>query len=121
MDYEQEQKIVSDSKEYVSQNLALSHIDDNELREKIDNIVNQRIGSLYCSLNQRASMVEQVYSSIRGFGCQEIFPDGQIKPQVFLLIFSLHFPVPDSVIVAYVLAPVWSLVRYLPVPAVSEW
>ena len=68
MDYEQEQKIVSDSKEYVSQNLALSHIDDNELREKIDNIVNQRIGSLYCSLNQRASMVEQVYSSIRGFG-----------------------------------------------------
>lgn len=68
MDYEQEQKIVSDSKEYVSQNLALSHIDDNELREQIDNIVNQRIGSLYCSLNQRASMVEQVYSSIRGFG-----------------------------------------------------
>lgn len=62
-------KIVSDSKEYVSQNLALSHIDDNELREKIDNIVNQRIGSLYCSLNQRASMVEQVYSSIRGLVC----------------------------------------------------
>lgn len=28
-------KIVSDSKEYVSQNLALSHIDDNELRERL--------------------------------------------------------------------------------------
>ena len=38
------------------------------------------------------------------FSRQEIFPDGQIKPQVFLLIFSLHFPVVDLVIVMAFLA-----------------
>lgn len=68
MDFEYEQQFVADIKKYVTENLALSKISDDELQQKIEVIVEQRIGSLYCPIEQRVSIVEQVYSSLRGFG-----------------------------------------------------
>lgn len=68
MDFEQEQQFVADIKRYVTDNLPLSRIGDEELEEKIEEIVAQRIGDIYCSIDQRVSIVQQVYSSIRGFG-----------------------------------------------------
>lgn len=68
MDFKQEQQFVTNIKRYVSENLALSQIDDEELEEKIEKIVLDRIGTEYCSIQQRVSIVQQVYSSIRGFG-----------------------------------------------------
>ena len=41
---------------------------DEELQEKVEEIVAQKIGNVYCPIDQRVSIVEQVYSSIRGFG-----------------------------------------------------
>ena len=68
MDFEQEQQLVSELKRYVTENLPLSRISDEELEEKIEEIVMLRIGDQYCSIDQRVSIVQQVYSSIRGFG-----------------------------------------------------
>ncbi len=68
MQYEEEQEFISEIKNYVSENLPLSKIDDEELEEKIEDIVQQKIGSRYCSIDQRVSIVQQIYSSIRGFG-----------------------------------------------------
>lgn len=68
MDFKQEQQFVTNIKRYVSENLALSQINDEELEEKIEKIVLDRIGTEYCSIQQRVSIVQQVYSSIRGFG-----------------------------------------------------
>ncbi len=68
MDFKQEQQFVTSIKRYVSENLSLSQIDDEELEEKIEEIVLERIGTEYCSIQQRVSIVQQVYSSIRGFG-----------------------------------------------------
>lgn len=68
MDYEQEQQLVTELKRYVTENLPLSKLDDNTLEAKIEEIVTQRIGNQYCSIDQRVSIVEQIYSSIRGFG-----------------------------------------------------
>ncbi|MDY4212958.1 MAG: CpaF family protein, partial [Eubacteriales bacterium] len=68
MDFEHEQQFVADIKKYVTENLTLSKIGDDELQQKIEEIVEQRIGTQYCSIDQRVSIVEQVYSSIRGFG-----------------------------------------------------
>ncbi len=68
MDFEQEQQFVAEIKKYVTENLPLSRIEDQELEEKIEDIVAQRIGDRYCSIDQRVSIVQQVYSSIRGFG-----------------------------------------------------
>lgn len=68
MDFDQEQQFVTEIKNYVSVNLSLSKLEDEELEEKIEEIVTQKIGSRYCSIEQKVSIVQQVYSSIRGFG-----------------------------------------------------
>lgn len=68
MDFEQEQQLVADIKKYVTENLPLSKMEDDELQEKVEEIVAQRLEGLYCPIDQRVSIVEQVYSSIRGFG-----------------------------------------------------
>jgi len=68
MEYEQEQKLIADIKKYVTENLPLSKMSDEELEEKIEDIVRERLNGLYVSIEQRVSIVQQVYSSIRGFG-----------------------------------------------------
>lgn len=69
MNYEQEQQFAAEVKRYVTEHLPLSQISDSELQQQIEDIVEQRIGAGYCSIEQRVSIVEQVYSSIRGFRC----------------------------------------------------
>ena len=68
MDFEQEQLFVAEIKRYVTENLPLSKMEDEELEERIEEIVIQKIGNRYCSIDQRLSISDQVYSSIRGFG-----------------------------------------------------
>lgn len=68
MTYEQEQSLIAEIKRYVTENLPLSQIDDDELQIKIEEIANQKIGLQYCSIDQRVEISEQVYSSIRGLG-----------------------------------------------------
>ena len=68
MDHEQEQQLIAEVKRYVTEHLHLSKMSDEELEEKIEEIVAQRIGTRYCSIEQRLNIIQQVYSSIRGFG-----------------------------------------------------
>lgn len=68
MEFEEEQKLVADIKKYIAENLPLSKMSDEELEEKVEEIVLARIKEQYCSIEQRVSIVQQVYSSIRGFG-----------------------------------------------------
>lgn len=68
MDFEREQSFVAELKKYVTETLSLSKMSDEELEERIEGIVIQRLGNQYCSIDQRVSIVQQVYSSIRGFG-----------------------------------------------------
>lgn len=68
MDFEQEQQFIAEIKRYVTENLPLSKMEDDELEKKIEDIVFERIGNQYCSIDQKVSIVQQVYSSIRGFG-----------------------------------------------------
>ncbi len=62
------EKIVSEVRRYVQDNLALSKLSDEELQEQIESIVSQKISGLYCPIEQKVSIIQQVYSSIRGFG-----------------------------------------------------
>ena len=68
MTFEAEQKFVSDIKQYIVENFPLSKMSNEELEEKVEALVYERIGTQYCSIDQRISIVQQVYSSIRGFG-----------------------------------------------------
>lgn len=51
MQFEEEQEFVSSIKRYVSENLPLSKMEDEELEKKIEEIVTQRLGQQYCSIN----------------------------------------------------------------------
>ena len=68
MDFEMEQQMVASIKRLVTERLSLKDITDEELEDKIEELVFQQLGDQYCSIEQRVSIVEQVYSSIRGFG-----------------------------------------------------
>lgn len=68
MDFEKEQELVAEIKKYVTDNLPLSRMSDEELEEQVENIVAQRLKDIYCPIDQRVSISNQVYSSIRGFG-----------------------------------------------------
>lgn len=68
MEYEVEQQFIADIKEYIAQNYTLSNLSDEELSDKVEEVVLSRLGGEYCSIDQRVSIVLQVYSSIRGFG-----------------------------------------------------
>lgn len=48
--------------------MPLSTIEDDELQSRIETIVAEKLVGVYCSIDQRVSIVQQVYSSIRGFG-----------------------------------------------------
>lgn len=68
MTFEQEQDFVAEVKRFITENLPLSQLDDDELELKVEEIVSKQLGQIYCSMEQRVSIVQQVYSSIRGFG-----------------------------------------------------
>lgn len=68
MNFETEQILIDDIKRYVSENLPLSKLSDEELEEKIEEIAAQRTSDQYWSIDKKIAIVQQVYSSIRGFG-----------------------------------------------------
>lgn len=68
MPFIKEQEYIDDVKKYVNDNLPLSKMNDEELEEKIEEIVKERIGNEYCPIENIVSIVQQVFSSIRGLG-----------------------------------------------------
>lgn len=66
--FEKEQQIVAEIKQYITENLPLSKLSDEELQEKVEAITMEKLSGQYISIEQQVSIVEQVYSSIRGFG-----------------------------------------------------
>ena len=68
MNFEKEQQTIADIKKYITDNLPLSQYTNEELEEKVEQITEQHLAGQYVPIEQRVSIVEQVYSSIRGFG-----------------------------------------------------
>ncbi len=68
MGIDEEQKFVEQIRNYVTENLPLSKMSDEELEEQVEEIVTERLKGIYCSVEQKVEIVRQVYSSIRGFG-----------------------------------------------------
>lgn len=68
MKFEAEQQLVAEIKKHITDNLPLSRLSDEELQENVEQIVEERLKNEYVPIEQKVSIVEQVYSSIRGFG-----------------------------------------------------
>ena len=66
---EQEQKkYIEEIRRYVTDHLALSQLTDDELQEKVENIADDFFSDQYISIDDKVSIIERVYSSIRGLG-----------------------------------------------------
>lgn len=68
MTFETEQQMVADIKDYIIDNIPISQLTDQELEERVEQVTEQHLDGQYVPIEQRVSIVEQVYSSIRGFG-----------------------------------------------------
>ena len=68
MQQEEEQHFIDELKQFVTENFPLSRMSNEELEENIEALFSERLGVQYCSIEQRVSIVQQIYSSIRGFG-----------------------------------------------------
>lgn len=55
-------------KNYVFENFNLNELSDEELEEQISVLVQQSLNGQLVSLDEKVKMVNQIYSSIRGFG-----------------------------------------------------
>ncbi len=62
------EEAVKELREYVMSEFPLSQLDNSQLHEKIKDLVAERFSGQYMSIDQRLEIVEQIYSSIRGFG-----------------------------------------------------
>lgn len=77
MNAEQEKEIITEIREYIDKNLHLADFDDTQLEEKIEELTKEKLSGIYCSITQRQSIAQQVYSAIRGYGLLDtiIFDD----------------------------------------------
>lgn len=63
-----EEQIVKELREFITANYSLSSMSDDELEDTIEQLVMQRISGVYCTIEEKVSIVQQIYSAIRGFG-----------------------------------------------------
>lgn len=68
MTFDAEQKMIANIKNYITDNIPISQMSDEELEKEVEQITEQHLSGQYVPIEQRVSIVEQVYSSIRGFG-----------------------------------------------------
>ncbi len=73
MSEEELEKLMDSIHYYVTDNLPLSTMSDEDLEDQIQILVNQRCAEYgFVSMEQRVSVCEQVFSAIRGFGILDL-------------------------------------------------
>ncbi|MCD8086240.1 MAG: CpaF family protein [Clostridiales bacterium] len=68
MTREAEQQFTEELRQYAKEAMPLSSLSDKELEIRLEHLVTQRLNGTYCSSRQKANIVQNVYSSIRGLG-----------------------------------------------------
>ncbi len=68
MQTEKQQEIVASLKSYVLSEFPLSQLDDAELKARIENLVLRKLAGENLLINEKIAVVNDIYSSIRGFG-----------------------------------------------------
>ncbi|MEN2774823.1 CpaF family protein [Acetivibrio clariflavus] len=68
MELDKYKDLLSDIKRFVTQNLPLSELDDNELQAEIEKIVQEKTSEQYLTIETKIKIAQEIFSSIRGFG-----------------------------------------------------
>lgn len=84
MDKEREEKLIQEIKEYVSNNFTLAKLDDDELKDKIEELLQSKTQGEYLTISERVDIANQVYSSFRGFGLLDSIIDDETITEVMI-------------------------------------
>ncbi|HPC99866.1 MAG TPA: CpaF family protein [Acetivibrio sp.] len=84
MDENKLHEIVISIRDHIYANLSLSELGDEELRQEIENIVLQRTSDTYLSIEDKISIIEQVFSAIRGLGVLDSIIDDESITEVMI-------------------------------------
>lgn len=68
MTKEQENQLITEVRQYVAEYSPLSQLSNDELENQIEAAVKQKLNGRYCPISQKISIVQQIYSGIRGLG-----------------------------------------------------
>ena len=68
MQPDKQQELVATLKNYVLSEFPLSQLNDEELQAKIENLVLRKLAGQNLLIDEKISIVRDIYSSIRGFG-----------------------------------------------------
>lgn len=68
MNREQELDFIKKIKQYIDEYMSLSQMTDEQLEEAVEKLVREHSAGLYMPIEQKVSIVQQIYSSIRGLG-----------------------------------------------------
>lgn len=68
MELDKYKDLLDDIKKYVTQNLPLSELDNNELQVEIERIVQEKTSEQYLTIETKIKIAQEIFSSIRGFG-----------------------------------------------------
>lgn len=75
----EEKEYVKQIREYIQENIDLPSLSNEELEEKIEEIVYEKTSQTFLSIDQKISIARQIFSSIRGLGIlDEIMMDESI-------------------------------------------
>ena len=79
MDINEKEELIQNCKQYILDTLPLSTLSDDELQEKIEEIVKEKAAGRYVSVETRIEIIDEIYSSIRGLGLLDmIIKDDEI-------------------------------------------
>lgn len=79
-----EEKLVLELKRYVTENLPLNSMSDEELEEKIEGMVANRTKDEYFPIKKKLDIVQRIYSSIRGLGLLDSILDDEDITEVMI-------------------------------------
>ncbi|AEV67150.1 CpaF family protein [Acetivibrio clariflavus] len=68
MDLDKYKDLLNDIKKYVTQNLPLSELENDELQAEIEKIVQDKTSEQYLTIETKIKIAQEIFSSIRGFG-----------------------------------------------------
>lgn len=68
MKKEELEKKIEELRSTIVRTLPLSNMSDDELKTKVEEMVEEEFASVYLSIEERVEIVRKIYSSIRGFG-----------------------------------------------------
>lgn len=83
--------MIQETRQYIMDNLTITSMSNEELEDKIEEIIFEKTKDGFFSIEEKVQMVQEIYGSIRGFGILDSFIGDNVTevmingPDIFLL------------------------------------